>query len=732
MSTPWLCPKCRTEYPRGSPLQYTCFCGKLRDPPHDPWLAPHACDQVCGRELGSVCKHRCVLRCHPGRCPPCPQTVEASCHCGRKTTRRRCEQQRFSCGFPCSKALPCGHRCPDPCHPGLCSPCSRTSARPCRCGAQRSLDRPCAASEVSCGLICGKLASCGFHGCPLACHAPGECQGCPLERASPTCPCGKQRQPSRTCQDPPSTCGDSCGRLLSCGKHHCLDRCHKGPCVPCRQRTESRCECSASRKPMPCGERWECETRCKKTRNCGRHICRRRCCGGKCTPCPETCGERLTCRNHRCEAPCHPGPCIPCPSIVTLSCPCGRTTLSLPCGAERITKPPVCTLECPRSSYCHHPVSPHHCHKGICPTCRQVCAKPFGDCPHRCELLCHDPLPPLAIKTKKAINLKLYVPPPPCTPLPLESVRCPPCPQIVQRRCLGDHATFDRVCSTDPAFSCDVACNAQLLCSNHQCPLDCHLVSSSSSSIHCRQCKLPCQKPRPNFCRHKCPLPCHPGDCPRCEMIVQHRCYCLAKAIQEIPCFLLRDDPAQAQRLRSCGNLCTRLRDACAHECGLICHPGACASSSTCQQLVSVFCPCRNLSLQWSCPQVQDHRRQHHLSLNSVRFLECDDQCQAKKALAGSTVSTSSAFSPSSSTLSHHSSKQHQKAKHEGQQQTTKQQKQQQLKKTSWFQSIYHFKSWVRALLQPYQKQLALFYAVLVILGLILIMVFLSQIMRMK
>lgn len=72
----WGCPKCRTAYqPSEVPSEYRCFCGKQKDPPLDPWLAPHTCGDICGRDLASGCGHTCVLLCHPGPCPPCPRQV---------------------------------------------------------------------------------------------------------------------------------------------------------------------------------------------------------------------------------------------------------------------------------------------------------------------------------------------------------------------------------------------------------------------------------------------------------------------------------------------------------------------------------------------------------------------------------------------------------------------------------------------------------------------------------
>ena len=52
-----------------------CYCGKVCDPKHDPWIAPHSCGDKCGRQLMPNCGHTCLLLCHPGRCPPCPKQV---------------------------------------------------------------------------------------------------------------------------------------------------------------------------------------------------------------------------------------------------------------------------------------------------------------------------------------------------------------------------------------------------------------------------------------------------------------------------------------------------------------------------------------------------------------------------------------------------------------------------------------------------------------------------------
>ena len=64
----WSCPKCRGEYTRSKcPQKYHCFCGKMEDPPVDPWLLPHSCGEMCEKPLKPPCGHHCVALCHPGR-----------------------------------------------------------------------------------------------------------------------------------------------------------------------------------------------------------------------------------------------------------------------------------------------------------------------------------------------------------------------------------------------------------------------------------------------------------------------------------------------------------------------------------------------------------------------------------------------------------------------------------------------------------------------------------------
>ncbi|KAJ3566139.1 hypothetical protein NP233_g7178 [Leucocoprinus birnbaumii] len=101
------------------------------------------------------------------------------CACGKKTVQNvRCslESEKVSCGAVCGRLLSCGfHHCERSCHADDCGKCTAT---------------------------CGKLRkSClpDHHPCPLPCHAPSSCseaEPCPaLETV--TCPCGRIKQAVR-------------------------------------------------------------------------------------------------------------------------------------------------------------------------------------------------------------------------------------------------------------------------------------------------------------------------------------------------------------------------------------------------------------------------------------------------------------------------------------------------------------------------------------------------------
>ena len=360
----WSCPKCRNESPANAiPKEYRCYCGREREPAFDPWQTPHSCGERCNRQLAG-CAHKCALLCHPGPCPPCPQTVQQACHCGQSPpVTKRCSAAAWSCGQECGGRLGCGaHFCPVTCHPGDCAPCQRTSVQSCECQKTKE-PRPCSAPQFKCGHPCGALLSCGFHNCDHICPPPGPCPPCPLS-LDRHCPCGKSVV-QLPCTEATPTCGDTCGKTLGCGSHSCAERCHRGSCPSCLQMKVKKCRCGARQKEVQCAKTFTCEAKCRKTRDCQRHQCNRKCCVGDCPPCEQMCGKTLSCKNHKCLSRCHRGACYPCQLEVEVRCSCGATKARVPCGREKVTRPPRCRKPCTAPPNCHHEGrAPHPCHSG--------------------------------------------------------------------------------------------------------------------------------------------------------------------------------------------------------------------------------------------------------------------------------------------------------------------------------------------------------------------------------
>jgi len=105
------------------------------------------CKRDCSKKR--VCKHPCMLACHPDDCPRCEREVLRRCFCVRRSVRSvLCYETRedpialeakLSCGEPCHKTLAhCNHRCSQLCHPGEC-----TGSTPLVCTKKVTLRCPC-------------------------------------------------------------------------------------------------------------------------------------------------------------------------------------------------------------------------------------------------------------------------------------------------------------------------------------------------------------------------------------------------------------------------------------------------------------------------------------------------------------------------------------------------------------------------------------------------------------
>lgn len=640
----WNCPNCRFDFGRHQlPIEYTCYCGRLVDPPEDPWLLPHTCGEVCGRSLTPPCSHKCLLRCHPGACAPCPVTVNVSCHCGQsKLQPKRCSKRQWSCQKPCNKLLACQtHRCEQICHTGECQPCTRVREVACQCGALSKL-LACTVPQWQCNSVCNAPLACGHHRCSLVCH-PGVCPPCP-DSGSRTCPCGSTRV-QLACTESVPVCGSTCDKLLVCGEHRCHSRCHHGPCDKCLQIRVKRCRCGRREKESVCDKPFLCESKCKREKHCGRHACKRKCCIGDCGQCDQTCNRMLDCGKHRCVAPCHRGRCYPCTRTDTLRCACGATTRHVPCGRRPASGNRAPTLRCRQlcrvASKCHHPVrQPHPCHHPPCPPCKQVCGLQLDGCTHSCQKPCHDQVEQLVTEQPLASART------PCERGQLLQrakrliVRepCPPCQVIVWVACLGGHCTIDMPCSQAISRSCGAPCGRVLACANHTCTRECHTVTehkqlSSSNVINdkssqtvngCDQCQLPCQAARATGCKHRCPLgSCHPPPCPPCRQHRRMACHCrlnwlYVRCSEASEAADLSEDGLN--QLLTCKNPCHKQLE-CGHRCPQVCHPGVCVPpEGGCQARCRISCPCgrRNGSVLCCEQQLQQQ-------------LVCDQKCAQKK-----------------------------------------------------------------------------------------------------
>uniref|UniRef100_A0A5S6QFC7 NF-X1-type domain-containing protein n=1 Tax=Trichuris muris TaxID=70415 RepID=A0A5S6QFC7_TRIMR len=568
----WCCPKCRRFYNEAEyPKEYRCYCGKVQNPLDDPWCSAHSCGQKCQRQF--PCGHKCLLLCHSGPCPPCPITVSVSCRCGQQPKQpRRCAHKEWSCDLICLKLLPCqAHRCNVSCHDGACPPCKELVQAFCFCGGRQE-KRP---------------LSCGKHFCLEVCHS-GDCRPCASGELF--CPCGAVRIGEVTCVLQITCCGGTCNSLLSCAFHRCCERCHHGPCPPCRQLRLKRCRCGLKEKEVQCESEFTCLSKCRRKRACGRHICSRRCCDGQCPPCEKLC-ER---------------PCYPCPIIMEIFCVCRATSMKVPCGRENTINPPKCTVNCSMLPVCDHKeTASHACHYGRCPACLLPCNKPLP-CGHQCLAKCHTIVRVVEIPTWPPSKQKLLSSRDPKS----VSLECPPCYTMVTVSCLGEHEKTEMPCHLALPYECGRTCGRMLACGNHFCQKPCHDVKNSD----CDQCLERCQLARPPGCTHTCTLACHPSPCPPCNLMAIRRCHCGLSQVYG-QCSAWRNSEGETLRkMLSCGNKCPK-QLVCGHQCAYDCHDGSCSDPVQCSKKVTVRCACLRRTAKVFCRRREDG-------------LECNDQCK--------------------------------------------------------------------------------------------------------
>ncbi|KAL7043008.1 hypothetical protein ACKWTF_001359 [Chironomus riparius] len=333
----------------------------------------YSCDNVCGKTLNCG-NHKCAEKCHDGACKSCklmPQYVK-TCPCSRMSikseTRKTCLDPVPLCDSVCKKALKCGplsspHLCASQCHLNECPPCGQTSNIKCRCGRKEE-KVPCKDllnTDMRCKKKCNKFKSCGRHKCNNVCcididhTCMQNCNrmlDCQLHKCQRTChigncaPCHRVSFDELSCECgqtivyPPVHCGtvikdcsNKCTRRHKCG-HPVGHNCHSEPeCPPCVFLTAKFCHGKhEERKTIPCNQdSFCCGMPCGKMLKCVRHYCIKTCHQGDCEKNDEICAQKCTKKRmeceHSCAAKCHDGECpdnIPCRERIQVTCQCGN------------------------------------------------------------------------------------------------------------------------------------------------------------------------------------------------------------------------------------------------------------------------------------------------------------------------------------------------------------------------------------------------------------------------
>lgn len=652
-STFWQCPNCRGAHELNrAPRDYYCYCGKVKDPEHDPWRAPHTCSQRCGRKLDS-CEHLCAEPCHAGRCAPCAIQLDTSCHCGANSRVARCIDKIWSCGERCGTLLNCKrHRCALACHEGPCPPCADTFEIACDCGAETAV-KPCVEKHWSCTKVCGQSLGCqGGHTCQKLCHPPGQCGPCPLTLEL-TCYCGKTtKAPNGNCKNAKQkfACEQTCSKSLSCGAHTCVRKCHEGECGGCSQISNRTCLCGKTKQKGPCAQSFRCTKTCDNVRNCGKHKCGIRCCAGSaangaanravaaegqdiagCPPCAKICERKLDCGMCICRKPCHGDePCEPCTQQRVNRCRCGFVTETVPCSPKRILTHLVL-----KSCIGGHKSEMVDCGTSPYLECKQKCGNLLscGNC--YCQRPCHEKTRlRTLLKEKKQVEIEVDGP---CTD---ES--------CAQRSQIGSetHKHLERVTKVEKSVQ-EVqtslaplrrAKNGSIYTPQRHAHADLTLPvaeDGSQDSIYippnanddtCDRCEKVCGIRYPT-CEHMHRGACHLGDCPPCDHVLNMDCHCFAKRIA-YPChkLLLKKDDFDVS-VKSCQKPCP-YKLPCSHSCTKKCHFGKC--TDVCLVKTRVTCKCKNLKQDLLCHEVLKLRTTLKVIDNSV--LECEVECIQKKS----------------------------------------------------------------------------------------------------
>ncbi|KAF8548822.1 hypothetical protein OG21DRAFT_1479066 [Imleria badia] len=598
----WRCPGCRATR-QAVPHTYMCFCLRMRNPTPPRIATPHSCAQPCSRPR-SACTHACPLPCHPGPCPPCAVTIQASCFCGKERHSAKCQVGGSALAFSCSQLCLKPLRCGNPEH-GPCAPCPAQEEARCWCGRQT---KRVACGEVKvedgtkcvivkddgseqvwtgvygCGHPCERPFACSHHSCSKICHPPSQMPPpCPFDpERVVSCACGRCRiarsadelamsstrsgspllPPRTSCTSPLPTCTSPCSKPLPCG-HLCQSTCHWDPCPPCTEQVVRTCRCGATKHKTPCGdailalrptdgdsdtpasETILCDKPCQALRSCGRHQCGRICCPLASLASLQRAAAAKSSKRRD-----------PLPDLDVhldsdlheCDLACGRV---LQCGnhrCERRDHKGPCGV-CPRGVFeelvclCSRTVLEPPISCGTRLRCVYPCGRPPPACGHpHVPHVCHEGVVIAGVDTAdEGLGLEEGE---------RERMRdgpCPSCPFLTEKLCACGKKRVGNVRCAQERVSCGSVCGRLLACGFHHCERLCHADA-------CGTCTAVCGKPRKSCLPslHPCTQTCHaPASCPETEP-------CLAPVTVTCPCGHLRST-------MPCSG--TKLALACTGEC---------------------------------------------------------------------------------------------------------------------------------------------------------------------
>lgn len=102
---------------------------------------------------------------------------------------------------------------------------------------------------------------------------------------------------------------------------------------------------------------------------------------------------------------------------------------------------------------------------------------------------------------------------------------------------------------------------------------------------------------RPRLCGHPCPMFCHPGPCPPCQVTRQVSCHCGSKVLAYKCADISSLDPSATERI-SCGNVCDKKLFCGKHFCTNVCHSRSC---TPCAEREVVKCYCGKVVADVAC-----------------------------------------------------------------------------------------------------------------------------------